>query len=301
MGCVDSVTIFSDAGENPYRADSFSAMTFNVRHRNEQDPKRDKYTWEQRKGEILATIRSQDPDILAVQELNDRSWIGPTPEHDSVQTLLLDGLRGEYNAYLNSADSTLFTNDCITESVDTLRNRTPKAIFFRRSKFRCLSSGSVSLPGELHEGGYRIKRYASWVILQQLVWGTPTNHKYFVLNTHLAAGDNEPIRVESVRQLTPYVLDNARYAGLHLPIVFAGDLNSKPTSAPLEIITNGLNLVDSYSGVDKTVNAWGSRTSRLDYILHSPDFVAVDARVIDYVGIAASDHYPFKATLAPKD
>jgi endonuclease/exonuclease/phosphatase family metal-dependent hydrolase len=278
--------------------DAFSVMTFNVRHRNEAPgaPRLDKYTWAERSPEIVRTIREQDPDVLVLQELNDRSWIGEDPVHDSVQSLMLNELHasGEYSAYLNSSDPYLFTNDCdaISQNVVT---RSPKPIFFKTEKFRCLISGSARLVGEVIDG-VLYHRYASWVILQQLGTGS----RYFVLNTHLAAGKNEPIRIEAIGQIIPLVQSKSKDGDCQLPVILAGDLNAVPGSNPLNLITEQLGLRDSYRGPDRTVNAWGTLSSRLDYVLHSTGLESVNAYVVHTSGsIPASDHLPVKATILP--
>ncbi len=284
-------------------ADAFSVMTFNVRHRHEaaSSAKRDKYTWEERSGELLNMIIAQAPDVLAAQELNDLSWIGAAPAHDSVQTLLLDGLRasGDYGAYMNAADDALFVNDCASESATTVRARTPKAIFFRKTRFKCLRSGSVKLPGETKASGGRISRYASWVVLERLQNGQAQPHKYFVINLHLAAGDNEPVRLAAMTQLIPVVQANAQDGGCPIPVILAGDFNSRPDSAPINLVTAGLDLVDSYQGKAPTASAWGTMSSRLDFVLHSRSLDTASANVVAFPGIAASDHLPLKATLVP--
>lgn len=106
MGC------FQYFGEN---ASELTLMTFNVRHRDEQV---DKYAWDVRSTEIIDTVLEHLPDILAVQELNDRTGFGSEPAHDSVQSLLLTGLRDYFKVYVNSRDPSLYRSDCLVEDVD---------------------------------------------------------------------------------------------------------------------------------------------------------------------------------------
>jgi endonuclease/exonuclease/phosphatase family metal-dependent hydrolase len=284
--------VVSCVGPNHEVEIPFSIMTFNVRHRNEApgSPSRDKYPWDERSPELLKVILTQAPDILALQELNDRSWVGPKPAHDSVQSLFLEGLCTEgYAVYMNSADPSLYVNDCVSQGTEVV-TRTPKAIFFRRSKFRCLKSGSLRLPGEVIDGS-PVNRYASWVILQSLDTSGPT--KYFVLNTHLATGDETP-RISAVTEIIEVVKSHSK----GMPVILTGDLNSNPDSNPVRLLQERLGIKDSYSGSDVTVNAWGKPSRRIDFILLSDSLEVKDSGVVPFTGIAASDHFPVQTTVS---
>jgi endonuclease/exonuclease/phosphatase family metal-dependent hydrolase len=284
MGCISYI---KDADKE------IRIMTFNVRHRDEYT---DNYVWDQRSVEILTTIADNDPDILAAQELNDQTWFGQKPAQDSVQSLLIKGLQSQYAMYVNTATSTLFQNDCLTEE-GNLRNITPKAIFFKRDKFLCLNSGSILLLGEIIDGS-TVSRYASWVILQEI---SDPDNLYFVINTHLAAGsENEDIRLVSVSQLISAVKEKSKYIDKQLPIILAGDLNSKPGSIPVTALSNQLELTDSYTGSTPTFSAWSELKVRLDYILVSSEFKNIHSEVVRYKNLAASDHLPLKTVLVLK-
>lgn len=283
--------------------DTFSIMTFNVRHRDEATfniSERDKYTWSQRSPELINIINNENPDILVLQELNDQSWFGTKPEHDSVQSLFINELHNnnEYDVYINSLDPFLFTNNCDNISADNVMTKTPKAIFFKRTKFKCLISGSAKLIGEINKEGKQISRYASWVILQSLQSNSSYYEKYFVLNVHLAAGNNEPVRIESVNQLIPLVKKYSKYGNCQLPIILAGDFNSLPNSEPINLINENLGLQDAHQFFSEpTVNSWKKMTVRLDFILHSKDLNVNSAKTIYFQKLAASDHLPLKATI----
>jgi endonuclease/exonuclease/phosphatase family metal-dependent hydrolase len=153
-----------------------------------------------------------------------------------------------------------------------------------------LESGSIQLPGEVKDN-IQTSRYASWVILQY------NSNKYFILNTHLAAGiHNEYIRIAAVSKLITEVQYNT--AEKCLPVILGGDLNSKPFSAPIRLLTANLNLYDSYLGIKPTVNAWERLASRLDYVLYSEALKPISVDVVSFRGIAASDHLPLIATFS---
>lgn len=232
---------------------------------------------------VRDVINDFDADILGLQETS------------SSQTQELAEFLPQYNWYGIGRD-------------DGVEAGEYAAIFYRADRFDLVSQGTFWLsptpevPGTVFAGAGSI-RIASWVKL----YDHRTFQDYFVLNTHL---DN----VSSAANRNSATLIQQMFGELAdgLPIIMTGDFNESPTSTTVSTLlgnsSSSARLYDSYreifpvSSQERTYHFdvfTGSTTGvRIDYVLHSEQFEAVDASIIrtSVNGIYPSDHYPVTAT-----
>jgi len=180
-------------------------MTWNIRFNNPDDGI---HAWPERRTEVLTFLRSQNPDILCIQE----------GLHDQVSDLQA-GLEG-YEM-------------CGVGRDDGKQAGEYSAIFFRRIRFSSVACGTFwlsptpSVPGKGWDAA--LPRIVTWVTLVDLFTGDSMS----VLNTHF---DHIGVqaRENSARLLR---LKTSEIAG-NAPAVVAGDFNSVDTDLPYRIITD---------------------------------------------------------------
>lgn len=188
-------------------------------------------------------------------------------------------------------------------------------IFWRKDRFKAGQSGTFWLGPDTTAVGKpaweaRIPRICSWVILEPLASdGNATGTTFAVFNTHF---DHQSglARLNSAKLLVEKVAEIAS----DLPFVVMGDLNCRPDSEPLAVLTAAstdeddsktVRLVDSITrsatkpqGPTGTWNAFKQidPDTRIDYILVRPDtpqvlsHLTADPKTAD--GRFASDHLP---------
>ena len=262
--------------------ETLRVMSFNIRNSNARDGSN---AWPLRTKLIFEVIREFDPDLLGTQEvLSDQfdALSKELPEYAVAGVARDDGIRkGEW-----------------------------AAIYYRKKRFQLLDSGNFWFSQTPERPGGEswdaaIVRICSWTVLRDL----STGRELLFANTHF---DHKGVvaRTESARLLAKQL------AGLggERAIVLAGDFNCTEADEPYRILVNpegsaGLRLIDSYRAVhpriapdEATFHGFkGTRAgSRIDWILHTPDLKAQDARIIrPATAPYPSDHYPVTAVLAP--
>jgi endonuclease/exonuclease/phosphatase family metal-dependent hydrolase len=284
IGLVSTVTLTSPLAVGA----PIKLMSFNIRYDNGA-PSSANNAWvsttgTSRRDLALSVIDDFGPDILGVQEaLNNQvaDLQGGLPDHDFYGVGREDGrISGEFSG-----------------------------IYYRSDRFTRADQGTfwlTSTPDRVSKyPGTCCYRIASWVVLEDNLAG---DQEYFVLNTHW---DHQ---VQAAREFSADLIRqqiDALAGGL--PLIVMGDLNaSENNAAYLDLIGNndpgGLQLLDSYREVfpvresqEATFNGFGGTTfgSRIDYVLHSDRFQAVDASIVrtSFDGSYSSDHYPVTATL----
>jgi endonuclease/exonuclease/phosphatase family metal-dependent hydrolase len=256
-------------------------MSFNIRYGTANDGEN---AWERRKKMLLDCIRTANPDLLGVQEAlaNQVDYLGQNlPGYRVIGVGRDDGARkGEFSAiYLKTERVTA------TESGTFWLSEQPDKVGSK--------SWDSSLP-----------RIVTWARLT--VRGQP-EFKMVYLNTHWDHRGPKA-RLESAKLMR-------RWAGEHagaLPLVLTGDLNTGETTEPLKHLLRGEGAdpawTDAYREVhptkdpdEATFNGFSGtrRGSRIDFILHSRHFRAVEAAIdrTQRNGRYPSDHYPVTATL----
>ncbi len=126
-----------------------------------------------------------------------------------------------------------------------------------------------------------------------------------VTNGHYKAKNNDdPDRRLAEAQATRRILDAVAERNPDALIVFGGDLNDTPGSAPLEALESGgdWHRVAGELGNEAATYEWNGRMQAIDHLYHleaaGGDYVAGTARVIrdNPSGLARSDHAGLKAT-----
>ncbi|MEH6307370.1 FG-GAP-like repeat-containing protein [Olivibacter sp. CPCC 100613] len=238
----------------------FKVLSFNVRHHDDNDPQ----SIDQRKGNIRQIIVDNDPDVFGLQEFSDDS----------------------FEAWFREQMATLGYG----EYYDTSITGTPKAIFFKTTRFALQRSGTVRL------GPSPIINTATWVVLLDKV----TSYRYFISNSHWQF-DSQATRIENSAALATMV--NQQNTD-KLPVIVFGDFNAKPGTTEISNLKNQLDVVDALgdSAGDYTFHGWNaSGSSKLDWIMSDRSMAFTSSHVIttSYNGYWPSDHWPIIATYIP--
>ncbi len=266
------------------------SMSFNIRY-DRGIPGGDDNAWivsngslaPNRRDLVLNVVNHYDPDILGVQEarpnqVND--LLNGLPQHDFYGVGRDGGTSGEYSG-----------------------------IFYRSDRFTRIDEGTFWLSWTPDEPSYypgtNHRRIASWAILED---NQADDQEYFVLNTHW---DHQVVAARLFSALL--IRDRINLLSGDRPLIVMGDLNNFETGGAYRSLIGdfdpgGFQLLDSYREVvpiqdseERTFHGFngGTTGSRIDYVLHSDDFLTVDASIVrtDFDGYFPSDHYPVTAML----
>lgn len=240
------------AGQNEIKV-----LSFNVRHNDAADPQ----TITQRQGNIRQIIVDNNPDVFGLQEFSDDSFEA--------------WFRGQMTALGYG------------EYYDTAITGTPKAIFFKNSRFTLVGSGTADI-GPVNT--------STWVILTDKT----DNQKYFVSNSHWQF-DSQAVRIDNANAWVSAVKQNNPQG---LPLIVFGDLNAVPGTTETGILKSGLDVVDALGDSDgeATFHGWNATgTNKLDWMMSDRNLAFTTFKVIktSYAGFWPSDHWPVMATFIP--
>ncbi|KLT65278.1 endonuclease [Pedobacter sp. BMA] len=242
-----------NAAEEP----AFKALSFNVRHNDAADPQ----SITQRQGMIKQIIIDNNPDVFGLQEFSDNSF------ESWFRAEMTPLGYGEY--------------------YDTAITGTPKAIFYKNSRFNKLNQGTVKI-GPTNT--------ATWVILQD----KQTGNKYFISNSHWQF-DSQAVRIDNANALVAGV---NQFNTENLPEIVFGDFNAKPGTTEIGILKSGLDVVDALGDSDGefTFHSWNATgSSKLDWMTSTRNLAYTSSEVIktSYNGNWPSDHWPVMAVYRP--
>jgi len=253
-------------------------MTFNLRFENERDGDN---AWQFRRDKVVSIIQHYRPGILGTQE-------GKWP-----QLMYLQEQLPEYVAHLPGR-------------VPDAKSQCP-TLFFRRDSFEIESGRDfwLSKTPEVHLSKDWDSAYP-----RMLSWATVRMQKQRVRLT-AAVTHLDHVGVEARLQQARIISD---WAGRQdLPVLLLGDFNADPESAVHSVLTEPeLDLRDTWQVLGGAEDADSfthhgftgiPRHARMDWILASPCFAVMDARIIreSCGGVYPSDHYPYMADLKVKD
>lgn len=243
------------AGQNP-----FKVLSFNVRHHDDNDPQ----SITERRASIRQIIVDNAPDVFGVQEFSD----------DAFETWF----RGQMAALGYG------------EYYDTAITGTPKAIFYKTSRFSLQGSGTFRL------GASPIINTGTWVTLLD----NTTAKRYFISNSHWQF-DSQSVRIQNSAALVDAV---QQYNTEGLPEIIFGDFNAEPGTTEIINLKNGLGLVDALGDSEggNTFHGWTSTgTKKLDWIMSDRGMAFTSFKVINtsYAGYWPSDHWPVMASFIP--
>ncbi|MCB5293262.1 hypothetical protein BJQ90_02710 [Arthrobacter sp. SO3] len=315
---------------NPLTVASYNVMCANCAPESDTNP--NALPWSERRGAVVANIKSRMPDVIGIQEAS-QGWLnepGQTGGLSQFEDLLqrLNDAGAKYaisnNKRNNCVDSTTPTNCVYADQGASNGAR----IFYNPATVELVKTGAKALPlASVPEN----PRFFTWAIAKQ----KSTGKLFFVGDTHLstskADGFYELRKLQAETIVS--VIKQENTAGL--PVLMTGDLNSskwqKPTNAPYDVFTSfGLidplgndywqdfpsmaataekrinTYLDSWNGFATLAPATDDKTangSYIDYILTSKMRVAQWETVANldsagnFVGIIPSDHNMVVATV----
>lgn len=321
-----TIEVTTAAASGPLRVASY-----NVRCHNCDSGSVNEEPWTIRRDGVVATIRSANPDVVALQEAQ-QSWL-----RDAAGKLINLAQFEDLTKRLGSpwALTNKYRNNCVKSTTPTKCVYADRGasngskIIYRTDRLTLLDQGSKEL-SSLYKNSY--DRFVVWAIFRQI----ETGREFFFADIHLEP-DNDSgtslahydIRKTQARDVLAAI--GARNPD-HLPVIVAGDPASNkyesPTNAPYDVFTAG-GLVDPLGNtwrssvpVKPTVenrintnynsfNAWERFARRsgnangtyTDYIFTSrmrvsewETVVKVDA-ANNFVGVIPSDHNLIRATV----
>ncbi len=245
-------------------------MTYNIRYDNPNDGVNN---WDNRKEDVLAIIKKYQPKILGLQE----------------------GLHHQIK-YL---DSCLVSYKFIGVGREDGKLKGEfSPIFYDATKFSVLETSTFWLTekSETISVGWDavLERICTYALFEY----KDTKNRFWVFNTHF-----DHIGVEAREMSAKLILNTIEALNENnLPVVFMGDLNSKPNSKPIEIIseklTDGIIIskkpfygsLETFTGFNLNLSA----NKRIDYIFVKGLSVSSYAHINDRMknNNYISDHLP---------
>jgi len=288
LSCMPLLAALSSLLLTAARADGESpnppikVMSFNIRYGAADDGTN---SWSYRREFVVETIRTFNPDLLGLQEVL------------------------EFQAEFLRTNLTDYAFHGVGRE-DGVRKGEFVPLMYRRDRFEPLDDGhfwlstTPEIPGS-KSWDSSLPRMLSWVALRDR---HGDDRPFVFANVHFDHRGTEA-RKESaqlIRQRAEEVLDQ-------YPVILTGDFNTTEDDAPYAILvqaqgSTGVPLIDTYrfihpdrSPLEASFSAWtGVRNgSRIDWILHSPQFTTLNANINTTrdQGRYPSDHYPVEAVL----
>lgn len=251
--------------------------TFNVRFASSNDGE---HLWERRRERLAALLRSWEPDVLGLQE----------PLRSQIDDIL-QALPEYAHAGVGRDDGVAAGEFC--------------PIFYRRSRFRLLESGTFWLseepeqPGSMGWGA-RHARICTWGHLAE----QGSEAAFYLYNVHL---DHEA--QEARESGLALVLERIRQRPAADPVILTGDFNAGPDNPAVirvqqpasPVSRSALSAADSADAGAGTFHGFTGQAmkSPIDYIFVSPEWRVLEGAVMRGDGLRpfVSDHFPVAATL----
>lgn len=259
-----------------------TVMSFNVRYGTAKDGANH---WDLRKDLCASRVTAFAPDVVGLQEaltFQNEFLLAKCPGYTAIGVARDDGkLAGEFSTLL--VRTARFT---IVDSGTFWLSETPEV------------PGSKSWDSSL-------PRIATWARLQDRQAG---DRPLLVINTHFDHKGNVA-RKEAAKIIRRFIATRAADAA----VIVTGDFNSAPGSEQYRTLTgmgnDGVLMHDAYAEIhrakpepnDGTAHAFKDMpvTARIDWILHSPAFMATSATIDRHRQgtMFPSDHYAVVAVL----
>ncbi|MCJ8007188.1 endonuclease/exonuclease/phosphatase family protein [Lederbergia wuyishanensis] len=270
-----SSTGFAATNKDQLTSVDVNAMTFNLRHKNNNDSS--PHTWNERIPTIKKLINMENPDVIGAQEvlytqlkdlkniLPHYNWIG--------------GNRGEYSAiFYKEKDYSVLEYDSLWLS------DTPEVI------------GSKTW-------GNHIPRMVIWAKFLD----KKTKKPFYFVNTHF---DHRSANARE--KSSELILKVTKEFDPKLPVILTGDFNAGPDSAPHQILTSDREFDDLWETAETrinddlgTFNGFEDPTGegpdkRIDWILGKGNLTAKKIKIVNYQknGQFPSDHFPVVADIS---
>jgi endonuclease/exonuclease/phosphatase family metal-dependent hydrolase len=245
-------------------------MTFNLRFENNIDGDN---SWNQRRDIVVEVVKKYSPSVLGTQEGTPRQ-IEYMREH-----------LPEYEAHIpdRPVDETC--------QYPTLFCRSDEVLVQEGGEFWLSCTPDIHRSKDWDSAFPRMMSYA-------LCRYRPTGKPFWVIATHLDHMSSQA-RLQQARIILEWVKERTA------PVALMGDFNDHPGSPPHRLLTSAEDsLLDSWQALGREENENSMthhgflgtpRKHRLDWILLSPRFRVLDARIIrDHNnGRYPSDHFPY--------
>ncbi|HEY0239433.1 MAG TPA: fibronectin type III domain-containing protein [Friedmanniella sp.] len=228
--------------------------TFNVKCFNCEADQPNERSWWDRRADVVRDIRSQDLDVLGVQEAS-QAWLPKVQGGKGQDLSQFEDLRNRLGGTWKLTNAN--RNNCVKEKTPTKcrykdqgASRDSK-ILYDSASVSLVSQGSKLLPSPDDD------RFMAWAILKQ----RSTGKKFFFVTTHL-----EPSNVWNlhVQEATALAKEVAKRNPSKLPTFITGDMNAhKNTLNPSGVKDNPVFdvIVGRYGYVDPLGNPSGSTTT----------------------------------------
>jgi len=247
-------------------------MTFNVRQPDMDDGEN---CWQNRRGLLVDTILSKQPDVIGTQELfqTQAEYIQERAPHYDWFGI------GRYGTHEDKH----------------------VGIFYKKDRFRILSHGDLWLSETPEKPGS-----SSWNIIKprQLTWGMLQSNdmeSFYVFNTHFPY---RAVEQEARLKTAQLIKERIRRLPSECPVILTTDANSVAGGDIYHLMCE--DLFDAWktawvqTGPEGTLNGFGRHRSdrRIDWILYRSSWRVLDIEtVIDHInGRYPSDHFPVMAT-----
>lgn len=278
IGCAAITLISPVHAADPPR---LRVMSFNLRYDNPGDGDD---SWSRRKEMLVDCIKAANPDLLGIQE----------------------GLAGQVE-YLSSQLKRYRTIGVGRD--DGKSEGEFSAIFVNTDRLNVLESGTFWLSETPDTPGSKswdssLPRIVTWA---KLTSRDQPERTFYFLNTHWDHRGTQA-RLESAKQMREWVRKNAGKQ----PVIVSGDFNCPETSDPMRTLIRGnaddVPWTDTYRQLhpkfevdEATFHAFRGtkKGSRIDFILHSPQFRTVEANIdrVNRDGRFPSDHFAVHAVV----
>lgn len=261
---------------------SVKVMTLNMR--GSDDPNGNSVADRFERFQLL--LRDCQPDIIGTQE-NSTNWM-----------IRLERL---FKKMDDSGDGDLPKYGMVGESEYGAERGggSTNTILYRLDRFELVEtdtfwlSDTPDIPSATPGVSANFMRFCTWALLKD----KQTGQVILAVNTHLDHQKNDH-RVKQINILMEYMADKFG----EYPVVFTGDFNSTPESAPYCIVAETFQCAANSawtdaSEVDYTYHGysdgWGME---IDFVFHDPEFTPIRYEIVsrDYDG-RVSDHYPVMA------
>ncbi len=244
------VTAVLRAQGKPNEKKTLRVLCYNIHHGRGTDDKVDL-------PRLAQVIRSVDPDLVALQEVDNKTKrTGGVDQTAELARLTdMDGLFGR--------------------QIDFQGGTYGQAVL---SRFPITGSAIHVLPGEPDR--------ETRIAFETRVSVFGKEHSFVSTHLHHQSNDFRVRQAEKIREV---------FAGADRPVIVVGDLNAYPNSKPLQVFKGGWSSATADRPIP-TFPA-GKPTNQIDYILFKPGdrFVVQQVRVLEEP--VASDHRPIFAVL----
>jgi endonuclease/exonuclease/phosphatase family metal-dependent hydrolase len=267
------------------KPEDLKVLSYNVRAFNIYDWLHDPNT---NKG-ILNFIRSEHPDVICMQEF----YSNKSKKTPSINYLRLFG-ENPYSHVVYSDNEIRYGHGIATFS---------KYPIIKKGQIPFKNSNNLCIYTDILFHGDTVRVYNNH--LQSVSF---RKNNYRALDK-IRLGENPPeineIRDISSRLKNAYIkrseqtdLLKAHAINSNLPVVICGDFNDTPVSYTYRKLSRGMNDAFLEAGKGRGNTYHGRLSFRIDYILYSDEFEAVD---FEKVEANLSDHYPIISVLRKSD